>query len=251
MLSDAFVTTLNDKTDDSITWAHTKYGDTYFNMGYPTIQGRFLQQQMALANNILLAGLMHSSLNVSAQAMDTESDEYQAMSAAADGQILSAYSVSTTDQNGNFIPAELWISGGVQITVPVDEGLVPTGADEAAQGDAIIALTMIGEDGGVITVYPDSIKDGKAVFTIAAPADFAVVKKSAPLWGDTDLDGEVSILDATLIQRYLAAIDDITDLQKSIADVDGDGEVTIFDATYIQRLLAGIISEFPVERDKQ
>ena len=60
------------------------------------------------------------------------------------------------------------------------------------------------------------------------------------LMGDADEDGEVSILDATFIQRVLV------DLQKPganftiVADVDGDKEVTILDATFIQRYLAGL-----------
>ena len=59
------------------------------------------------------------------------------------------------------------------------------------------------------------------------------------LLGDADGDGDVTILDATAIQRMLASIpveyfDDVA------ADVDGDGDVTILDATYIQRFLAGM-----------
>ena len=59
------------------------------------------------------------------------------------------------------------------------------------------------------------------------------------LLGDADGDCDVTILDATAIQRMLASIpveyfDDVA------ADVDGDGDVTILDATYIQRFLAGL-----------
>lgn len=59
------------------------------------------------------------------------------------------------------------------------------------------------------------------------------------LLGDADGDGEVSILDATAIQRKdvllsVAYFDDVA------ADVDGDGDVTILDATFIQRFLAGL-----------
>lgn len=33
------------------------------------------------------------------------------------------------------------------------------------------------------------------------------------------------------------------------ADVDGDGDVSLIDATYIQRYLAHIITEFPIEQN--
>jgi len=56
--------------------------------------------------------------------------------------------------------------------------------------------------------------------------------------GDADLDGEVTIIDATLIQRYLACLDDMDRIQRYLADTDGDGEITILDATAIQRWLA-------------
>lgn len=63
------------------------------------------------------------------------------------------------------------------------------------------------------------------------------------LRGDTDGDGQVTILDATAIQRLLASI--ITDDDVTISkygDVDGDG-LTIMDATAIQRYLAGFDNE--------
>ena len=69
-----------------------------------------------------------------------------------------------------------------------------------------------------------------------------------PLLGDADSDGEVTILDATRIQRWLAELCDmdgmpysaraLTDAETVVADTDGDGEATIIDATCIQRYIA-------------
>ena len=55
--------------------------------------------------------------------------------------------------------------------------------------------------------------------------------------GDSDGDGEVTILDATHIQRYLAAFD-VPNFNEVTADADNDGSITILDATAIQRYLA-------------
>ena len=55
--------------------------------------------------------------------------------------------------------------------------------------------------------------------------------------GDTDGDGEVTIIDATCIQRHLAELPTFAFVEKA-ADSDEDGEVTIIDATCIQRHLA-------------
>ena len=57
--------------------------------------------------------------------------------------------------------------------------------------------------------------------------------------GDTDGDGEVTILDATTIQRHLASFPTRAYNEKA-ADADGDKEVTILDATAIQRHLASL-----------
>ena len=54
-----------------------------------------------------------------------------------------------------------------------------------------------------------------------------------------DEDEDVSIIDATLIQRHLATMP-VPIFNELAADVDGDEEVTILDATLIQRHLAGI-----------
>lgn len=59
------------------------------------------------------------------------------------------------------------------------------------------------------------------------------------LIGDADLDDEVTIFDATAIQRHLAGMEELSDKQKqAAAPCDSDNEITIFDVTYIQRFLA-------------
>ena len=67
----------------------------------------------------------------------------------------------------------------------------------------------------------------------------AETKKPADcLLGDVKLDGDVAIVDATLIQRSLAALEKLSTVQGYAADVDGDDDVTVLDATGIQRYLA-------------
>ena len=68
------------------------------------------------------------------------------------------------------------------------------------------------------------------------------------LYGDADDDGEVTIIDATMIQRYEADIPMSKPINERNADVDGNGEVNIIDATLIQRYNTGIIDKFPVEK---
>lgn len=55
--------------------------------------------------------------------------------------------------------------------------------------------------------------------------------------GDVNGDGKLSVADATIIQKYLADLIDLTAEQLSLADVNGNGVVNIFDATAIQSFL--------------
>lgn len=64
-------------------------------------------------------------------------------------------------------------------------------------------------------------------------------------YGDINNNGQVDIMDATLIQRYLAKVITFTDFQTKLADVSDDGGVSILDATMIQQYKAKIISELP------
>ena len=59
--------------------------------------------------------------------------------------------------------------------------------------------------------------------------------------GDVNLDADVNIKDATLIQKHLADLSKIDDLQLSLADIDGKLGVNIKDATHLQKWIAGII----------
>lgn len=63
--------------------------------------------------------------------------------------------------------------------------------------------------------------------------------------GDADGDGEVTIIDATAIQRRLVNLP-AKSFQPKAADADCDGEVMILDATEIQRYLA----ELPTSKGK-
>ncbi len=61
------------------------------------------------------------------------------------------------------------------------------------------------------------------------------------LFGDVDLDGELTIKDATLIQQYIVELKPLTYLQKKIANVNGDDEINVMDATYIQMIIVELI----------
>ena len=73
---------------------------------------------------------------------------------------------------------------------------------------------------------------------VSLPITFSATESTGYILGDADGDGEVTVIDATWIQRSLAQMAVSPSYNEKAADVDGDGEVTIIDATWIQRYLA-------------
>lgn len=82
--------------------------------------------------------------------------------------------------------------------------------------------------------------DGMLKYTYTFPAtegDGDVLK------GDVNLDGEVTVTDATALLRHVARIETITDAQAlANAEVTNDDELTVTDATKILRYVARIIN---------
>lgn len=69
------------------------------------------------------------------------------------------------------------------------------------------------------------------------------ISAAEPLIGDVNGDKKVTILDATLIQRYLASDCELSNTQLKAADMNQDGKVSIVDATDIQKHIAGMDSK--------
>lgn len=77
--------------------------------------------------------------------------------------------------------------------------------------------------------------------------DSLIIPAKGPyLIGDTDGNGVIETIDATIIQRLLADMEYGGGLCRDAADVDRDGELTITDATAIQRFLADMEVPYPV-----
>ena len=96
--------------------------------------------------------------------------------------------------------------------------------------------------------YGGSPSDNTAFFDHTGRATpalsvFDKVFVEAYLEGDADLDGEMTIIDATVIQRFLADITYLKPTAYKAANITRSGTVTVLDATCIQRLLAGIHDE--------
>lgn len=65
--------------------------------------------------------------------------------------------------------------------------------------------------------------------------------------GDTDGSGDITVKDATTIQKYLAKFMEFDEATAFCADVNSSGDITISDATLVQKFVAHIVTSFPSE----
>lgn len=82
----------------------------------------------------------------------------------------------------------------------------------------------------------------KKIFGVCTEAVRIVNPDEDFILGDVDGDGEVTVKDATLIQKFSAELETLSDKQKKAADINGDGTISILDATEVQKYVAGLIT---------
>ena len=121
------------------------------------------------------------------------------------------------------------------------------GEDYTIDADSILyidqkAAEASGSDGTVtFDVYPSAMTSG--IILIAGAEDgltkVAIIKGKWIL-GDVDKSDEVDVGDATMLLRYLAGLEDESDLNMEAANVDHSDEVDVGDATLLLRYLAGL-----------
>lgn len=99
--------------------------------------------------------------------------------------------------------------------------------DTAAAGSTAITLTYAAD-----STFNVDLQD---VALHISDAALAIVRHTP---GDADGDGEVSVMDITVLSRYLAEGWDVT-VDARNSDVNGDGELDLRDVVLIRRFLAG------------
>ena len=141
----------------------------------------------------------------------------------------------------------------VALTLGDTAYLTPTVTPASATDTA--ELHYSSSDNKVVTVdehgalYPK--KAGTAVVTISCgdvrtEVTVTVTPSDKNLLGDANLDGQVDITDATVMQLYAAEMTGLSAPAQRLADVNGDGIVTVTDVTQLQNYLAGLTVPYPI-----
>lgn len=89
---------------------------------------------------------------------------------------------------------------------------------------------------------------GVSLYT--ASADNTYTQNNEFIFGDVDMDGVITVKDATAIQKGVAGLDYLTGVQKVLADPENIG-VSVKNATAIQKYIAGIRGEYTFFIDKK
>ena len=127
------------------------------------------------------------------------------------------------------------------------------GADNSNGNGTIVNLTFRVKNNaaeGNYTIFLTSEEAYNSAFDdVTFTVTNGIISISQPsvtkLLGDVDGNGEVTIIDATLLQRYLVELN-VNAFDSEAADTDGDGDISIADATFIQRWLAQIPTPYNI-----
>ena len=110
----------------------------------------------------------------------------------------------------------------------------------AAETYAVFTCSRCQKEERILAQVTEEIEDGITYRVLTAEFKGTTYVKRiclSHLLEDVDGDGNITVLDATTIQKRLALLP-VTLYYEDRADADGDGEVTVLDATAIQKWLA-------------
>ncbi len=172
-----------------------------------------------------------------------------------DGYLVCDLSATNNYYNSEVIRVDkLYEKNTQEVTkVPVSIGLVtPFSVVYCPVGSSIdstlMQLDITYADGSQKTVTEgftvgefDSSSPGKKTVYITWQGIITSFEINVYALGDANSDGRLSVADATLIQKHLAGMNDLSDMQKAASEVTGDKKLSVSDATKIQKYLAGIV----------
>ncbi len=148
----------------------------------------------------------------------------------------------TTTPITTVIPTTTEAQPTTAVTNPAEETTAYTDPTEATtETEAVITIPTTSTVVETTTEIPTTTAEAVTTTTSAAVV-------SEHIYGDTNNSGNISISDATLIQKFIAFIVGEDKISLANADCNSDGKVSVKDATCIQKYLAklngyGVVGE--------
>ena len=123
------------------------------------------------------------------------------------------------------------------------ESTSSTAADSTEASSSVAVTTDATEASSSVAITTDATEVSSTAAVTSASASTSAstttVEKLTYLIGDSDLDGRITIKDATRIQKHIAKMLTLDNIPLTLSDADGDGRVSVKDATQIQKFIAG------------
>lgn len=138
------------------------------------------------------------------------------------------------------------LNGGGAVSLPANRMAAGTYKDQISGNyftvsNGVISGT-VGSSGIAVVYNPSNVQPTTAPSTAPSTAPTTIPSGIVTIkTGDVDTNGVINVKDVTLLQRYLADLEDLNQVQLKSADCDWDDCATIDDVTELQRYLA----EFP------
>ena len=156
--------------------------------------------------------------------LDVQSVGKGGIAVVVDGMVAAAYDIKLTKDGSNVQP-----DSSVTVSIPCSD---PTAKVYRVEADnSLTDMNAVYKDG-----YLVFSADHFSLYIVTAPKSEG---GESYLLGDSDADGEVTVLDATAIQRHLVGLP-TSAFDEIAANADGDTELSVLDATSIQRWLVGL-----------
>ena len=110
-----------------------------------------------------------------------------------------------------------------------------------ATTDMLYEKTVEAKEFDVIAIDLPALNEGYEIPSKAVYDIYVYQVEDVQFFGDADLNGVVDIVDAGLIRRCVAEMEELSNEQLTLSDVDSDGFVTVVDASWIQRYCAMMV----------
>ena len=155
--------------------------------------------------------------------------------------VIAETAPATEPQEATTVPASSEV-----ITTEPEEPTVPatTESTEINTTEPTEIITIPPVTTATVSTEPDASETQASESTATTPQETITY-----MVGDTDLNGKVSIKDATTIQKHLAKIAELTGTALLSADTTQDANISIKDATEIQKFLANLPANINIGKE--
>ncbi len=110
--------------------------------------------------------------------------------------------------------------------------------------------STLSEIAALPTIAGCYVSDWDQDLTGVAISEDVTVTCDYALWGDANLDGVLTVSDATVMLNHIVGASGaaLTGIAFAVSDVNGDGSITVVDVTLLLQRVVGTITAFPVEQ---